>query len=115
MQTRATNWIYFDEDEWHPNGRRRPFFKPDWSPDYLEALNYIGTAACFRLSKAVDLLPAASNLYDFTLRFVERTTQIRHVRQVLWHRRTSPSNPVSAEQAAADMRALQDRLQRTGH
>ncbi len=106
--------IYFDEDEWHAEGRRRPFYKPDWSPDYLEAMNYIGPAACFRLSKTIDLLPAASGLYDFTLRFVERTTRMRHVGQVLLHRRVGASAPVTVDQAVADVEALKGRLRRTG-
>ena len=111
---RAADLIYFDEDELHKFGRRRPFYKPDWSPDYLETLNYIGPAACYRLSNAIDLLSTAEGLYDFTLRFVERTTQIRHVRQVLLHRRAGPSAEVQVEQTSADIKALQGRLQRGG-
>jgi GT2 family glycosyltransferase/SAM-dependent methyltransferase len=110
----AADLIYFDEDEWHPDGRRLPFYKPAWSPDYLEAMNYIGPAACFRLSRAIDLLPVVDSLYDFTLRFVERATRIRHVRQVLWHRKTGPSCTVTAAQTEADLRAISGRLLRTG-
>jgi GT2 family glycosyltransferase len=106
--------VYFDEDEWHLEGPRRPFYKPDWSPDYLEVMNYIGPAACFRLSPAVDLLSSADSQYDFLLRFVERTDQIRHVRQVLMHRLAGPSLPIPAERTEADIRAIQGRLQRTG-
>ncbi|WP_051334358.1 glycosyltransferase [Bradyrhizobium sp. Ai1a-2] len=105
--------VYFDEDEWHREGRKRPFYKPGWSPDYLEAMNYIGSAACFRVSTAIEALSASSSLYDFTLRFVERTGNIRHVRELLLHRAHGPLSPISAEQSAQDIQALEGRLQRT--
>ena len=39
--------IYADEDEIDAEGyRARPFFKPDWSPDYFESFNFVGTGAC---------------------------------------------------------------------
>jgi O-antigen biosynthesis protein len=110
----AADLVYFDEDEWHPEGPRRPFYKPDWSPDYLEAVNYIGPAAGFRLSRVNDLLLCADSPYDFTLRFLEVTTRVQHVRQVLLHRRAGLSLPITTEQAEADIRAVYGRLQRTG-
>ena len=37
--------LYSDEDELEASGRRaNPFFKPDWSPDLLLSMNYIGGA-----------------------------------------------------------------------
>ncbi|WP_315831410.1 glycosyltransferase family 2 protein [Bradyrhizobium prioriisuperbiae] len=106
--------IYFDEDVWDETGRHSPFHKPDWSPDYLESMNYIGNAACYRLSKAGDLLSDIENPYDFLLRFAERTPRILHVREVLLHRTTTSCEPISIEQIHADTRAISGRLHRTG-
>ena len=39
----ATDLVYTDEDKIEPDGRRvEPFFKPDWCPDLLLSMNYIG-------------------------------------------------------------------------
>ena len=41
--------VYADDDRPRRFGRAHPpFFKPDWSPDYLKSMNYIGPSACFR-------------------------------------------------------------------
>ena len=106
--------IYCDEDVMSLDGKRKePFVKPDWSPDYLEAMNYIGTAACYSVKLASELLPQADGQYDFTLRLIERTQSIEHIRKILLHRRNSPKIK-SDEVAAREMRALSDRLERTG-
>ena len=110
----AADLIYFDEDEWGPEGRQNPFYKPDWSPDYLETMNYVGAAACFRMSKAIRHLASADSLYDFTLQFVEQAEQIKHIRQVLLHRQCGPSSPISADLCASNRRVLAGRLKRTG-
>lgn len=38
-----TKFIYSDEDKITENGKNHiePFFKPDWSPDYIRSINYI--------------------------------------------------------------------------
>lgn len=38
-----TQLIYTDEDKLELNGKKHvdPFFKPDWSPDYLRSINYL--------------------------------------------------------------------------
>jgi GT2 family glycosyltransferase len=106
--------IYCDEDVMSLDGKRKePFVKPDWSPDYLEAMNYIGTAACYSAELAQELLLQADGQYDFTLRFVERTRSVEHVRKILLHRKSSPK--IKSEEAAErEMRALSARLERTG-
>lgn len=110
----AVQVIYCDEDVISSDGRRKePFVKPDWSPDYLEAMNYIGPAACYCSGLALELLPEAEGQYDFNLRLVERTQSIEHIRKILLHRRSSP-RVKSEEGAAREMRALFHRLERTG-
>lgn len=107
--------IYFNEDVMDQRGERsRPFLKPAWSPDYLEAVNYIGSAACYAMPKAVDLLEQSRGQYDFTLRFTEQCRSIAFLDRVLLHRRTSLDEPHAKSHIAAEMRALAGRLARTG-
>lgn len=47
------NFIYSDEDKIEGNNRHShfdPFFKPDWSPDFLRSVNYITHLATIRKS-----------------------------------------------------------------
>ncbi len=105
--------IYADEDQIDGKGRRkRPFYKPDWSPDYLETFNYIGYPACFRRTIAENC-SAAETYYDFVLRFTECTRKIHHVRKVLCHRRKGFLKNNSRD-ASFHMAALRGRLRRTG-
>ena len=60
--------IYFDSDEIDDLGRSDAFHKPGWSPDYLECHDYIGSAACFDLGRAENLLSLVEGRYDLTLR-----------------------------------------------
>ena len=105
--------VYADEDTIDDTGRRsRPFFKPDWSPDYLETFNYIGFAACFRCG-LIDAAVAFECFYDVVLRATEKAKSIRHLRRVLYHR--PPAHRVSSRRDGGerDRRALQGRLHRT--
>ena len=66
--------VYADDDQFDPEkGRGNPFYKPDWSPDYLESVDYIGASACFRAAIAGPLLAQARGAYDLVLRFTEAT------------------------------------------
>lgn len=101
--------VYADHDLVDDHGTRHsPFYKPDWSPDYLESLNYISHAACFRLS-AARLHLGADSLYDFILRFTEAGQRTQHLPSVLYHRMD-----VSPLQADIDIAALRGRLRRSG-
>lgn len=114
--TPDTDLIYADEDRIDSRGRRsRPFFKPDWSPDYLETFNYIGYPACFRLSTAKECFGSA-NYYDFVLRFTERTARISHLPKVLAHRSIRSDRDAIENESSlnAEIGALQGRLTRTG-
>ena len=73
--------------------RHTPFFKPDWSPDTFISFMYTG---CFGVYKTSVLQetgtlregPAAAAVYDFTLRFMERSSndRIGHIQKILYHR-----------------------------
>jgi O-antigen biosynthesis protein len=107
--------VYGDEDKLDDDGTRRlPFYKPNWSPDTLESLNYLGPAACFKGALASGVLAESRGYYDFVLRATERSSRIEHVRAIVAHRSCSAADPRSAEDSAADIAALAKRLQRTG-
>jgi GT2 family glycosyltransferase len=107
--------VYGDEDTMDEDGMHRmPFYKPDWSPDTLESLNYLGPAACFKGALVAKVLAEARNYYDFVLRATEWSSRVEHVRAIIVHRACGAADPVSAEQRAADIVALAGRLQRTG-
>lgn len=85
--------VYSDEDRLTDNGARKaPFFKPDWSPDLLLSMNYIGNFMVVRrllvqrlcgFREGVD----GSEVHDFVLRLSEETKKIAHISQILYHKR----------------------------
>lgn len=120
------DFIYSDEDKITPDGQTRydPFFKPDWSPDYLEACMYTAHFACYRTSlvrrvggfrKAFD----GAQDYDFVLRFTEHVGRVAHVPKVLYHWRAIPGSTAVSMGSKdyvidAAVRALTERVERTG-
>lgn len=107
--------IYGDQDHWSASGKRcDPFYKPDWSPDYLETFNYIGFPACFR-TKVAHSCFADAHLYDLALRVTERTSKIMHVAKILGHEAGRQIDEKTLDtQSAQNITALQGRLKRTG-
>jgi GT2 family glycosyltransferase len=108
--------IYGDEDSFAAWGSRRdPFHKPGWSPDYLETFNYIGFPASFRAAIARGCFDKA-HVYDFVLRFTERTTRVLHVPKILGHgvEKLGVEEAALANAVALDIKALSGRLSRTG-
>ena len=84
--------VYTDEDEVDGAGHRsRPRFKPDWSPDLFDALDYVGRLAIVR-RRAVEAVggladaPEGAEEYDLLLRVTERGP-VGHVARVLYHGR----------------------------
>ena len=114
--TNSIDLIYTDEMSYYGKSIRKsdydqlkfhsPFFKPDWSPDYLETFNYIGYGACFRTSKAevIDYL----NYYDYVLKFTETNVNVKHIKKILIANDDSFSISDSK-----DTEALSNRLIRT--
>lgn len=92
--TPEADFIYSDEDEIDPTGRRSgPFFKPDWSPERLRVEMYTGRLGFLRrslLEEMGGLDPALGDAaeWDLVLRVTERSRAILHVPQVLYHRRS---------------------------
>ncbi|HOO26819.1 MAG TPA: glycosyltransferase [Lachnospiraceae bacterium] len=88
--------IYCDEDFITVPERRRhtPWMKPDWSPDTLLSLNYIGSLFAVKKSEAeqIRLLTGEEcagddvRMYDFLLKYTEKINKITHVSKILFHR-----------------------------
>jgi GT2 family glycosyltransferase len=113
----ATDWVYSDEDRIAPDGRYvSPFFKPDWSPEYLLSLPYTGNLSVYRKSLVRELGgfreqfdPAAD--YDLALRMATRSPKVRHIADVLYHARDQGPRLACGESRC---RAVADYLQATG-
>lgn len=119
-----TDALYCDEDFLNEAGEYvAPHFKSDFNLDLLRVHNYITHLLCVRASFAKELMLRkefdGAQDYDFLLRLVERTQNIYHVREVLYHWRisdTSTAKSAGNKNYADDAgrRALQEHLDRCG-
>lgn len=97
-QTQDADMIYTDEDRLIGEGlRREPFFKPDWSPDLLMSMNYVGHFLVVRktlFEKANGFREGTdgSQDYDLVLRLSELTNKINHIPRILYHWRMTPGS-----------------------
>lgn len=119
-------FIYSDEDKLTEGGSRRflPFFKPDWSPEYLDGCNYITHFSVFKrtLLDEIGVLRQGydgSQDYDLILRATERARKVGHIPEVLYHWRTAPNSTATSPAAktyteAAAVKALRDAVRRRG-
>lgn len=120
------DFIYSDRDMITMEGKRHnPYFKPDWSPDYLLSCNYLCHLNVFSRSiiektggfrEAFD----GSQDYDIVLRVTELTDKIRHIPKILYHWRTMPGSAANSSDAkpyayTAALKALQEALKRRGY
>lgn len=121
---RMADVIYSDEDKIKKRRRFEPFFKPDFSPDYLRSLNYMTHFLVVRKSIGDQVswfregFEGAQDL-DLILRLVERARSILHVPKVLYHWRVWTGSTAGSMEAKpyANMsgkRALQEHLDRIG-
>lgn len=109
------DFLYCDERRRNPSsGKVEAFFKPQWSPELLLSMNYLGRAWCAR----VDVLRRAAILptdlaklrgYDLALRVTEHAESIQHVPVLLLQ-----TVGAAMEDAAAERSALQRALTRRG-
>jgi GT2 family glycosyltransferase len=115
--------IYSDEDKLEPDGRpSEPFFKPDWSPDYLRSTMYVGHFGVYRRT-LVDTVGGfrsefdGTQDYDLALRFSEHTDRVHHIPRILYRWRKIPGSTAGSVEAKpwgfdASFRALADHAAR---
>lgn len=107
--------IYSDEDKVEDVTRARvePFYKPDWSPEYLRGVMYIGHLLCVRheLARRVRFDCAFDGVQDFEfmLRVSETGAKIGHVSQILYHWRKTAGSIASKGDAKEKIGELQER------
>ena len=122
---RDLDFIYSDEDKREPDGRLVDvFFKPDWSPEMLLAMNYVTHFSVYRKSvlDRVGGLRAGfdgSQDHDLALRVTEQTDRIAHIPLPLYTWRKVPGSTAGANDAkpyakTAATKALQDAMRRRG-
>jgi GT2 family glycosyltransferase len=120
-----TDAIYTDEDKIDRRGAlSEPFFKPDWSPELLRGVMYVGHLLVVRRSLVESiggLDPAFDGVQDFELmlRVSERTGRIEHVPRVLYHWRKLPNSiaaSLDAKEGISDLQAaaVNRHLERSG-
>ena len=85
-----TRLVYTDDDRIDPETLERwnPFFKPDWSPDLLTSMNYLGPLTLFHRKTAIEVGGlrqglSGAEVYDLALRVTEQFGQVHHVPEVL--------------------------------
>lgn len=84
--------VYSDEDKIDTSGHNyvEPFFKPDWSLEYLRGVMYVGHLLCVRKELALLVGGLKSEFdgiqdYEFALRLSEKTQNIGHIPKILYH------------------------------
>ncbi|MBN1206539.1 MAG: glycosyltransferase family 2 protein [Myxococcaceae bacterium] len=109
--------LYSDEDRLDAAGKREaPFFKPDWSPDLLRSVNYLGHFVVVRRSLLEEVGGPREGFegardYELLLRVTERTQRIAHVPGILYHSRATGRLLAAS---AAGVRALKEHVARRG-
>lgn len=106
--------LYTDQDTVDDAGRTTwTFHKPDWSPEYLRHVMYVGHLLVVRRSLA-ERLGFKSRFdgvqdFEFMLRLGESTQQVAHLPEVLYHWRAVAGSVARASGAKAGIDALQAR------
>jgi glycosyltransferase involved in cell wall biosynthesis len=120
-----TDLIYSDNDCIDEQGRRHsPYFKPDWNPDLLLSLNFIGRMTVYRTERIREAggfreEMEGSQDWDLSLRVTEKTgaNRIRHIPHALYHWRdraqsAAPYAKVKPRAITTAMRAVSEHLER---
>src|SRR6266446_4019772 len=116
--------IYSDEDKFTEQGFADPMLKPDWTPDFFLACNYLCHFITIRRELVLQLGGFCSQFdgsqdYDLLLRAIERTDRIHHIARVLYHwRRSASSSSIGPRQKPgqfeAGRRTVDEHLRRKG-
>jgi O-antigen biosynthesis protein len=105
VTNRDVDMLYSDEDKLDLEGNHvEPFFKPDWSPEYMLSCMYTCHLGVYRASLVREIggfrtqFDSAQD-YDLVLRIMARTEKIRHIPDVLYHWRMLPTSTASGAAA----------------
>ncbi|NBV71229.1 MAG: glycosyltransferase [Burkholderiaceae bacterium] len=125
IATTGADAVYTDQDTIDANGQSiNTFYKPDWSPEYLRHVMYVGHLLVVRRALAQAVGGFRSEFdgvqdFDFMLRFGEKTNNIAHIPKVLYHWRAIPGSLASSTDAkdgisSLQCRAVQEHIERMG-
>ncbi|MFL6537482.1 MAG: glycosyltransferase [Chthoniobacterales bacterium] len=97
QEHRDADLIYSDEDKLTEDGLDAPIMKPDWSPDFFDAANYICHFTIIRIGLLREIGGFRSEFdgaqdYDLFYRVIERDARIHHIPRVLYHWRRSEAS-----------------------
>lgn len=114
--------IYTDECKTDEDGTLSDYFlKPEWSPELLFNMMYIGHLTVYRKSFLEERVGYFRKQYDFSqdydlvLRATEQTQQIRHIPKVLYHWRITAGSATMGDKPYArktNLAALEDAISR---
>ena len=118
---RDADVVYTDEDKLEFDGTHvEPYFKPDWSPEYLRSTMYMGHLSVYRRALVVSVGGFRSEFdgsqdYDLALRVTSQTDRVHHIAKILYHWRKIPGSAAGDTTAkpwglSAARRALEDHL-----
>lgn len=122
----SADLIYSDEDKITEDGKKRffPFFKPDYSPDYLRTNNYICHFLVIRKSIGDDLGWVRAGFegaqdFDLILRVSEKARKIIHIPQILYHWRaihgsTAQTTDAKGYASMSGLKAVKEHIDRIG-
>ena len=106
--------VYSDEEKISAEGTRViPFLKPDFSPEFLLGVMYIGHALCVRTTVAraaggFDSRFDGIQDYEFFLRVTEHTRRIGHLPRILYQWRQSAGSSALHGNVKGDMDSKQE-------
>jgi len=116
--------LYSDEDKLDGKRFVDPFFKPDYSPDYLLSCNYVNHLVIYKKSLLEQIGSLRSEYdgaqdHDLLLRAVEIAKKVAHLPEVLYHWRIVPGSTAESFGTksyahTAGKRAVQVALARRG-
>jgi GT2 family glycosyltransferase len=112
-------FLFSDEDKIDSLGRYiQPFFKPGWSPDLLNVVNYMAhlvavSRSLFERVGGIRTEFEGAQDYDFVLRATHEAARVEHISDVLYHWRQHAGSTASdvrfkPQAHGAGRRALQE-------
>jgi O-antigen biosynthesis protein len=105
LQDTRFEMLYADDDQLGPTGgRERPRFKPDWSPDLLDATMYLGrflivAKETLRRLRGFRAEFDGAHAYDLMLRLAESGPSVFHIPRVLSSARPDHAFPEQERRA----------------